>query len=106
MKSKTSNEYIKEFDELMPLLGEITDLLEKNNKLAEADHLIRSFMTDGAQGTSEPWTLRKQYLLEWLEEYGSCVTEEEAEVIRKLAQLSEDYYRQWSKEHGGIIVEE
>ena len=97
-KQRTATQILAEIDLLVEDLNRISLRLAQQKMEKEAKSLVRAFITHGAQGTSEPWTLRKECLLEWLQDYGSCVTDEEAEVIRKLAQLSEDYYRQWSEE--------
>jgi hypothetical protein len=97
-KQRTASEILEEIKVVTKLFDKITNRLLRENKRFESDELSLAYLTHGAQGTSEPWTLRKECLLEWLQDYGSCVTDDEAEVIRKLAQLSEDYYRRWSEE--------
>jgi hypothetical protein len=97
-ESRTSSEILEEIKTVLKSFNQTNHRLMRENKQIESRALSLAYLTHGAQGTSEPWTLAKECLLEWLQEYGSCVTDEEAEVIRKLAQLSEDYYRRWSEE--------
>ena len=98
-KQRTATQIMAEIDLLVEDLNRISLRLAQQKMEKEAKSLVRAYLTHGARGTSEPWMLAKECLLEWLQEYGSCVTDEEAEVIKKLGDLSWDYFIAWQRGH-------